>query len=448
MVRRERQSKEAPLKERGASLFNPLRKKPRRLVVVLTAVITLSSAVFLATIIIKIRNPGGRNTLSAPPGVDFSSLAFSPAHSGKYKGIDCYLGMRKDYLKRGGGEPAKALILCLDAFLTGLQTPQDKFWVNLNYLEPRRVVDPAIAGTLTGRILLYGDLLLKQDVSRMLNPAVSPEGRAFWKSIKEKAGELGVPDNIVVLKRVWIEPDDSCIYLRKGYPCILRCSLRVSLESPGRGRFYSTGKMPGELDVFANRLFAGMILPQLNKRINKAEEYSSLRCVYKGLILAKAYKDNMQQKGGKEDFTGINYRTDEKYLKDSYLEYSSVGIYRRYLDETRKMRCPGIQYGDSDQGMVFSSFFIGGIDLSGINPSIKKASKITPSSGTFELSVQLSSSDLNAADNLMRALTERFNMSVRLETLLAGDSLPGIRSLGIEKFLGRWLRSRASSKSL
>lgn len=438
MRRREKSIKEAPSRAEGASSLK--RGKLRRTAAVI-AVVVLSAVIFVSVFhFMKTRGPGRYDSLSGVPDVDLISVAFSASRSNGSRGMNCYLKTDEAGRKRGSGEIGRALALCLDAFMTGLQIPQDKFWVNLSYLEPRRVLDSGIADTLTGRVLLYGDLRLKQDISRLTNPALSPEGALFWTSVRKKAGELGVPDNVVVLDRVWIEPAEACVYMRMGAPCILRCSLRVCLEKPDKD-----GSSAGGIQDYANELFAGIILPQLNKKVNQDKAYAPLRCVYKGLVLAKAYKDSAKETTSGY-LPGIEYNSGNTGLLEPCFNYSAAAIYRKYMNELKKMRSGSIQTGDASSGIAFTNYFMGGIDFRSIHAKSVDASFFTEG---IEVEFNIPADVINAAGGLLALATEEISSRLRLSGVLADGSFPGLKlQAGTERLSGRIKNQRINSSGL
>ncbi len=171
---------------------------------------------------------------------------------------------------------------------------------------------------------------------------------------------MGASDNVVVLNKVWIEPAEACVYMRKGAPCILRCSLRVCRESPG-----NTEAPRGGIQEYADGLFTTVILPKLNRRVNQDREYASLSCVYKGLILARAHKENSP-----EGFSGIGYCAGGQNLRTAGFEHS-VAIYRQYMKELKKARSCEAQAGEPGSGIAFTNYFIGGVDFRDIKVSVR-----------------------------------------------------------------------------
>jgi hypothetical protein len=70
----------------------------------------------------------------------------------------------------------------LDTFFTWLALPPQSFWVNLNPNQPDRIIDPQLARTDAGRVMLESDLLLKKTTVGLINPD-TPLGDAFWDEL-------------------------------------------------------------------------------------------------------------------------------------------------------------------------------------------------------------------------------------------------------------------------
>ncbi|MFA4889761.1 MAG: hypothetical protein WC628_09355 [Candidatus Omnitrophota bacterium] len=74
----------------------------------------------------------------------------------------------------------------LTYFFTGIALPNDTFWVNLRPDSPNDIIDPLLAQTEVGRILLEADLQLKKDTAQATNPQTL-EGRDYWNKLYQKA---------------------------------------------------------------------------------------------------------------------------------------------------------------------------------------------------------------------------------------------------------------------
>jgi|GEM_PF-3508387 len=425
--------KEAPSRPGGASLLNGKAKKRVFAWVMAAALSAAVCCIFL--VFAGARDPERFNMLSRGIDADLVSVSFSAGRAGGQRSINFYLKADEACLKRGSSEISKALAVCFDAFMTGLKFPQDKFWANLSYLEPARVLDSGIADTITGRVLLQGDLRLKQDIAQLINPAVSAEGALFWEAVRKKAAEMGVPDNVVVLNKVWIEPAEACVYSRKGVPCILRCSLRVCRESPGNAE-----APRGGIQEYADGLFTVLILPQLNKRVNRGREYASLRCVYKGLVLAKAYKESAP-----EGFPGIGYCAGGQDLRIAGFEHSAA-IYRQYMKELKKTRSCEAQSGDTPSGIVFTNYFMGGVDFRDIK--VRSVPFSLPPGG-FEAEFGINIEEIGRQGGLLEPLNAKVALRLGLFRTISDGRFPELSLKPAAQGLsGRFKNQRANNSGL
>ncbi|HAH21909.1 MAG TPA: hypothetical protein DCL49_13550, partial [Candidatus Omnitrophica bacterium] len=82
-------------------------------------------------------------------------------------------------------------------FFIGLALPNDKFWVNLRPDSPDDILDPDLEKTDIGRIFLEADVQLKKDTAGFTSPQ-TPEGKAYWDKLYQKAGELFGTENITI----------------------------------------------------------------------------------------------------------------------------------------------------------------------------------------------------------------------------------------------------------
>jgi len=230
---------------------------------------------------------------SAPGGIDFSSLELryvADTGSGPR-------GLR--YAFRGlEGEAAPdpdaglhAARQSSDAFFTWLALPPQSFWVNLNPNQPDRILDPQLARTDAGRVLLEADLQLKKTAVGLINPD-TPTGDAFWDELEAIYGERALESCITF--RVWIVPAPATVRETGDELYILDAPLTVRMESelipdPAAGN-------PGcPLEDAATEerkegLFRRLILPPVIRAINTAPEYAALRRVYLSRVAAEWFR--------------------------------------------------------------------------------------------------------------------------------------------------------------
>jgi Xanthomonas XOO_2897-like deaminase len=94
-----------------------------------------------------------------------------------------------------------------NAFFTWLALPPETFWVNLNPNQPDRIMDPQLARTEAGRILLEADLVLKKDSVNWMNVDTA-FGKAFWDQLEAIYGDRALDSCITM--RTWIAPAQAC----------------------------------------------------------------------------------------------------------------------------------------------------------------------------------------------------------------------------------------------
>lgn len=279
---------------------------------------------------------------SAAEGRDYFRFLVEARYASKFEGIlDINKAVRKT----------------LEYFFTCLAVPDDSCWVNLNPDEPSDVLDGRLGDSDMSRVLLKVDLRLKQDVSQLMNPAFSSEGKEFWRRLYQKAGELNVK-GIRSMTKLWIVPDKAEVRHTEDIFSVEESSLKVELEPAylslnARGR----NKKQDELEDFAASLISELMLPILNKRINEDYAYTDLREVYNALILARWYK---QRYGARQ--TGlVQYSID--------FTYSPQEIYQDYLDSISNK-----EYTWVEQEINTKYYFSGGVDLRKIR--IKEAAHV------------------------------------------------------------------------
>ena len=102
-------------------------------------------------------------------GIDFSSLELRYVSD---KGSKLGYAFRAPS-SATPGDPATGLETARqssDAFFTWLALPPQSFWVNLNPSQPDRIIDPQLARTDVGRVLLDADMALKRSAVNLTRP--------------------------------------------------------------------------------------------------------------------------------------------------------------------------------------------------------------------------------------------------------------------------------------
>jgi HEAT repeat protein len=179
-------------------------------------------------------------------------------------------------------------------FLTGVTLPDESFWVNLRPDVPDNIIDPELAQTDAGRVMLEADLQLKKDMALFTSPGTH-EGKKYWDALFQKAQEL-FGDNVAgvpTIVRPWIVPGEIIISSTPTDVYVYKANLKVLLEEDylkGSNGYLFKDQRSKELNEYSAGLIRELILPRLTEEVNSAKRYAPLRQVYYSLILAQWFK--------------------------------------------------------------------------------------------------------------------------------------------------------------
>jgi len=156
-----------------------------------------------------------------------------------------------------------------DYFSIGLSLPDSSFWVNLRPDSPDKVIDPLLAQTDLGKVLLEADLQLKKDLAALTDPSTA-EGNRYWTRLYQKAEQLFPNENaeIPTYNRPWIVPGEVIIKENGNGVLIYKAALKVMLEQDhlkeGDTLIYAAGGDPrfAQLNDYSSRLIRERILPR------------------------------------------------------------------------------------------------------------------------------------------------------------------------------------------
>ncbi|MBM3244625.1 MAG: class I SAM-dependent methyltransferase [Candidatus Omnitrophica bacterium] len=217
----------------------------------------------------------------------------------------------------------------MNYFFIGLTLPNDSFWVNLRPDSPDNIIDPALAQTDVGRILLESDLQLKKDTARFTSPQ-TPEGKEYWDKLYQKAGEIFGSQNITIptLTRPWIVPDEIIIRETTDSVYIYKATLKVMLEQDylkDSAVYNFQDDRLKELNEYSSQLIRELIIPKLTQELNSSKRYASLRQVYYSLIMAQWFKARFINQNSpysrlinRRDLTGLTSKED--WSKSTYFQ--------------------------------------------------------------------------------------------------------------------------------
>jgi len=278
----------------------------------------------------------------------------------------------------------------LKYFLIGITLPDSKFWVNLRPDSEDQIIEPELAQTDLGKVLLEADLQLKKDTAQMTSPQ-TPEGREYWNKLYKKAEELYGYENVTIptLTRPWIVPGEIIVRETQDSAFIYKSSLKVMLEQD----YLEVTKSPSHqvtsaysfkdarskaLNEYSSQLIRELIIPKLTKEVNTSKKYAALRQVFYSLILSRWFKarfagkrglspsprDSLRSQGTVPFYTSLinsknlnGLTSKESWSKTNYFkEYQ-----KSFADGEYNIKEPVY----TPTGQVIRSYFSGGINVDG-----------------------------------------------------------------------------------
>ena len=284
--------------------------------------------------------------LPAPGVMVHLSSEFTPAH---LKGITIHPdnALMFDFIIQRGDEKLsdqqkreeyKRLI---KYFLASLAVPDEDQWVNLSPYEKNRIIKDDFGKTEMGRDLLAQDYILKQLTASLIYPEDNL-GKKFWDKVYAQAQQQYGTTNIPVntFNKVWIVPDDALIYEKGNTAYVVRNHLKVMLEEDYLSLEKHNGQtvIPAKAGIRDTKAHAigsqavrEIVLPALEKEVNEGRNFSSLRQVYSGMILAAWYKRVL-----KESLLGKIYANKAKVKGVDQDPKNNQEIYQRYVQAYKK----------------------------------------------------------------------------------------------------------------
>ncbi|MFH1507015.1 MAG: hypothetical protein ABIG46_01115, partial [Candidatus Omnitrophota bacterium] len=293
-------------------------------------------------------------------------------------------------------------------FYTGLALPNSSFWVNLRPDSPDNIIDPYLAQTDLGKVLLEADLHLKKDTAQYTSPA-TPEGKVYWSRLYKKAEELFGTDTITIptLTRPWIVPGEIIIRESIDNAYIYKATLKVMLEEDYLKSPQSTVHSPQDysfddqrskvLNEYSTELIRELIIPKLTKEVNSSRRYAPLRQVYYSLILAQWFKNKSTVRGPQ---SAVLNKIDSYDLTNliSKEPYSVNTYFQAYQDSFNKGEYNLKEEHYSAFGQVIRSYTSGGMDL-----NIASSALTTIPAGNPGIAQRLLN---NAGSPLIRAIAD------------------------------------------
>lgn len=309
---------------------------------------------------------GGNST---PGGIDFSSLELRYVSDAHGKGST---GPRYAFSAKVGGssDPTAGrneALQSLDSLFVWLELNPDKFWVNLNPAEPDRIIDPQLAKTDAGRILLESDLALKR-VSIHIDRPDGPLGSQLISSPGYSA-EPGCSDF-----RLWIVPAPATVQQDGDSLLVLDAPLDVKIDSadlriPDR----PVVTCPRAIHDNNAQTYRALILPKIRDFVNKSPEFADLRRVYLSRVVAEWYKQRNAR--GRANHYGELIGENDVTRWPARTTWTSQAVFDQYMNSLKNGEWTGTARGADGKTYVYTE---GGVDFSNVtltdvSPSVFRA---------------------------------------------------------------------------
>jgi len=296
---------------------------------------------------------------------------FRPLHL-RYLQYDSQLNNFKLLLDKGNLKTLsssfveKSAETLLQYFLIGIALPNNTFWVNLRPDAQDNIIDPLLAQTDVGKVLLETDVQLKKDTARFTSPE-TPEGKEYWDKLYHKAAEIYGSENVTIptLTRPWIVPNEIIIREANNNAYIYKATLKVMLEEDylkGSAAYSFNDERQKELNTYAAQVLREKIIPKLTQEVNTSQRYAALRQVYYSLILAQWFKQRFINQG--TIYSNLIDRCNLSGLR-SEVVWSKTTYFNQYQKSFK-----GGEYNfkvpvSTPQGQVIRSYFSGGVAFGG-----------------------------------------------------------------------------------
>ncbi len=293
-------------------------------------------------------------------------------------------------------------------FLAGLTIPEGDLWVNLSPYEKERITPQALGQTELGRDLLAQDYILKQLTASLIYPE-RDLGKEFWSRVyqqaKERFGTANVPVN--TFNKVWILPDEAQVFENKGAVYVTKSTLKVMLDEDylamnkhnvgvGSKPTHMRAGLPAgqaglepaptDSNYIGSKIIRDIVIPEITKEINTGKNFAPLRQIYSSLILAKWFKETIQN-GLLDSLYTNKSKTSGINLLDPSIKQK---IYERYLQAYKKGVFNYIKEDKAPTGQTTPrKYFSGGLQVMPHQLDTKGNAAMISTTGTFSVKVSL-----------------------------------------------------------
>ena len=223
------------------------------------------------------------------------------------------------------------------------------------------MVPEALGQTDLGRDLLAQDYILKQLTASLIYPE-KDLGKEFWSRVYAKAQQQFGTTNIPVntFNKVWILPDQAQVYENVNAAYVTKSTLKVMLDEDYLAFIKHMPVSNGTDSIGSQIVRAKSSFLKLPKKSTTGKNFAPLRQIYQALILAKWYKETIQNGlldaiyTNKNKVAGVN-------LNDPAVKEQ---IYERYLKAYKKGVFNYIKEDPTPDGQVVPrKYFSGGLQI-------------------------------------------------------------------------------------
>ena len=244
-------------------------------------------------------------------------------------------GLQGDGLKKETEKLAKY-------FLAAVTVPEKDLWVNLSPYENDRIIPAELGTTEMGREMLAQDAVLKQISAAATNPD-STLGKLFWGRVYAKAQETLGTTNIPLdtFNKIWIVPGKAKVYEKGNTALLGEATLKVMLDADylalGVNETVVTHEngdaAPSpEARAISMQMMREVLVPEIEKMVNTAPEFATLRQFYGAMVLATWYKQAL-----KESLIGQVYADQNKTAGVTTSDPAAKDrIYQEYLKQFKQ----------------------------------------------------------------------------------------------------------------
>lgn len=324
-------------------------------------------------------------------------------------------------------------------FLAAITVPEEQLWVNLSPYEKDRVIENELGQTVLGRDMLAQDYILKQVTSSLIYPEKGL-GKEFWARVYAEAqAKFGTTDIPVdTFNKVWIMPDKAEVFEKGNAVYVTEAKLKVMLDSDRTAMTQNASDaVTDERAVVAKVVMSEIVLPAIEKEVNEGKNFAVIRQVYHAAILAKWYRELIQNTLLDQAYVGKNkvagVTSDEKALKEE--------IYQRYIAAYKKGVFNYVKEEATTSGETLPrKYFSGGenlhIDALARTGTQAKANRLTGKA--FQIDLEMTApKDVSSKSGRNNApKIQKFDANLVNKTLSTGRiSLAEIQDKNLKAFL-------------